>query len=48
VTENVSVQTEHSYVNLGDMRVATIGGGGPDINEALSFHMVKVGLNFGF
>jgi outer membrane immunogenic protein len=46
VTDSISLQTEYSFVNLGDALIASSGG--TDVNSAISFHMVKAGLNFRF
>lgn len=46
VSENISLQTEYSYTGFGDKSIFDLGGG--DLNQALSFHTVKAGVNFRF
>ncbi|MDB5911252.1 MAG: porin family protein [Massilia sp.] len=46
VTDNLSLQTEYSFVNLGDALIAS--GVAGSYHGALSFHMVKAGLNYRF
>jgi outer membrane immunogenic protein len=46
VTDTISFQTEYSYTDLGDDEI--FNAGGVSIAEDLSFHAVKVGVNFRF
>ncbi|MET3924622.1 outer membrane protein [Devosia sp. 2618] len=46
VSENISLQTEYSYTGFRDESILAIGGG--NLNQALSFHTVKAGVNFRF
>lgn len=46
VTENISLQTEYAYTSFDDEEL--ISSGGVSLNEALSFHTVKAGVNFRF
>ncbi|MDB5530367.1 MAG: porin family protein [Devosia sp.] len=52
LTDNISVQTEYAYTNLGNASVSyTPFGGFPagvDIKESYDFHTVKAGVNFRF
>jgi outer membrane immunogenic protein len=52
VTENISLQTEYAYTNLGSAAASyTPAGGFPagvDIDEDTDFHTVKAGVNFRF
>jgi outer membrane immunogenic protein len=45
-TDNLSFQTEYSYVDLGDDEV--FSGGGVTVEEDTSFHMIKAAVNFRF
>ncbi|HEY4203261.1 MAG TPA: outer membrane beta-barrel protein [Devosiaceae bacterium] len=46
VNDNVSLETEYAYTHFDDKSLADLGAG--SINEALSFHTVKAGVNFRF
>ncbi len=53
VTENISIQTEYSYTDLGSNSVGYAAGGGgipagTAIDEEVKFHSVKTGVNFRF
>lgn len=51
VTENISVQTEYAYTNLGSPGVDYNAGGfpaGATITESTAFHTIKAGLNYRF
>lgn len=45
-TDNVSLQTEYGYHDLGEDRLVTAGG--QRVNEEIDFHTVKAGINFRF
>jgi outer membrane immunogenic protein len=45
-TDNLSFQTEYSYVDLGEDEV--FSGGGVTVNEDTRFHMIKAAVNFRF
>ena len=46
LTQNVSFQTEYAFTDLGEDTL--FNEGGIAINEDVSFHAIKVGLNFRF
>lgn len=46
VTDTISLQTEYSYVDLGEDEI--FNDGGITVDEDVAFHAVKVGLNFRF
>lgn len=52
VTENISLQTEYAYTNLGSAAASytPVGGfpAGADVEEDTDFHTVKAGVNFRF
>lgn len=48
VTENISLQTEYAYTSFGDEELVALPGGLGSIDENLSFHTVKAGVNFRF
>jgi outer membrane immunogenic protein len=52
LTDNISVQTEYAYTNLGNTSVSYTPSiavpAGIDIKESYDFHTVKAGVNFRF
>ena len=46
VAEHATIQTEYSYVHLGEFDVFT--GAGATLTDQLSFHKISTGLNFRF
>ena len=46
LNESISIQAEYAYTDLGDKELFVLPGG--SINEAVSFHTIKAGVNFSF